>query len=543
MPRQIPPDLINTVFDVAIIGAGINGAGIARDASMRGLRVLVLDKGDIGGGTTAWSTRLIHGGLRYLEHGEVGLVRESLREREHLFRIAPHLVRPLPMLIPFYDASARGAFTLRAGMLAYDLLSFDKSLPHHRMLTRDETLRRAPRLNPEGLRGAALYYDAQVEFAERLALENILSACEHGATMLTYARVEHLLGGGDVQGVVFTDLFGDDAYTARARLVVNVAGPWVDEVLAGASSGYRRRMIGGTKGSHIIVDAFEGAPRDAVYAEARADGRPFFIIPWNTRYLIGTTDTRYEGNLDAVEADEREIAYLVDETNRVFPPAKLTRASVVYTYSGVRPLPYVGEGSEAGITRRHFIHDHAPDIEGLLSIVGGKLTTYRHLAEQTVDALYKKLRRRAPPCLTARRPLPGAAVSDFDAFAAGFKTQSPFAPDIDERLLRLYGARADMVREVAAESDELKETLGDGTRAIGAEVVFAFRHEMAATLTDCLWRRTMVGMTSASVGIDEAHVAARIARRHLGWSSDRADAEVAAYLAYVKRFHPRSGGN
>ncbi|HEX8474830.1 MAG TPA: glycerol-3-phosphate dehydrogenase [Pyrinomonadaceae bacterium] len=542
MARKIPADITTTVFDVIVIGAGINGAGVARDASMRGLKVLVLEKGDIGGGTTAWSTRLIHGGLRYLEHGEIGLVRESLREREHLFRIAPHLVRPLPMLVPIYARGRRGALTVRAGMIAYDLLSFDKSLARHRMLTREETLRRLPRLNADGLRGAALYYDAQVEFPERLALENVLSAREHGASVLTYARVERMtIADGKVEGVVFTDLLDGGVHTARARLVVNVAGPWVDSVHK-ATSGTLRRMIGGTKGSHIVVNAFEGAPREAVYAEAEADGRPFFIIPWNTRYLIGTTDTRYKGDLDAVEADETEVDYLVGETNRVFPSAQLSRASVVYTYAGVRPLPYVGERDERGITRRHFIHDHAPELPGLISIIGGKLTTYRHLSELTVDAIFKRLRRDAPPCLTAQRPLPGAAVADFDAFRVDFKAHNSLHANVSERLLRLYGVRAREVQAIASEDDALAETLSDETDAIGAEIVFSFRHEMAETLCDSLWRRTMIGMTSATVGIREAKVAADIAARHLAWDAARVTREVAAYLAYVKRFHPRATG-
>src|SRR5438132_10721499 len=207
MPERPYENTANEAVDLIVIGAGINGAGIARDAAMRGLKVLLLDKGDIGGGTSSWSTRLIHGGLRYLEHGEIGLVRESLRERETLFRIAPHLVRPLPILIPIYNTARRGPWTIRFGMIAYDILSFDKTLSPHRMLSGEEVLRHASGLNAEGLRGAALYYDAQVEFAERLVLENVLSATEHGATVVTYVRVDTLrIENGAVTGVEFTDL-------------------------------------------------------------------------------------------------------------------------------------------------------------------------------------------------------------------------------------------------------------------------------------------------------------------------------------------------
>jgi glycerol-3-phosphate dehydrogenase len=543
MSERIPAEIARVAFDVIVIGAGINGAGIARDAAMRGLRVLLLDKNDLASGTTAWSTRLIHGGLRYLEHGEVGLVRESLRERERLFHIAPHLVRPLPMLIPLYERARRGPLTIRAGMLAYDALSLDKTLARHRMLSRDETLRRAPGLKAEGLRGAALYHDAQVEYAERLVVENVLSAREHGALVLTYARVERLLlEGNAVCGVEFTDMLDGGAHTARAPVVFNVAGPWVDEMLAQLDAAATTpRLIGGTKGSHIVVAPFASAPAVALYVEAGADARPFFIIPWNKLYLIGTTDRRYEGDLDCVTADDAEMDYLLAETNRVIPAARLTRASILYTYSGIRPLAYSDDGNEKGITRRHFIHDHAPRLEGLLSIVGGKLTTYRQLAEQAVNLLFKKLDRASPRCATAQTPLPGAlgyGAEEFQTFGDRFKEESRLPAVVNERLLRVYGGRAALLLKLTSESPELGEVLSDESAAIGAEVLLAFQDELAQTLGDCLLRRTMVGLNAGvGQGVDEA--AAAIARKYLQWPEERAAREVAAYRAYVKRFHPR----
>ncbi|HVF49148.1 MAG TPA: glycerol-3-phosphate dehydrogenase [Pyrinomonadaceae bacterium] len=544
--REIPGDIAETEFDAIVIGAGINGAGVARDAAMRGLRVLVLEKEDVSSGTSAWSTRLIHGGLRYLEHGEVGLVRESLRERERLFRIAPHLVRPLPMLIPLYADGRRKPLVVRAGMIAYDLLSFDKSLARHRMLTPAETLLRAPGLRREGLRGAALYYDAQVEFAERLVLENALSARAHGATFLTYARVERLsIEKGRVCGVEFGDALGGGKYRAHARVVLNVAGPWVDEVLRGGSNGGAasaspplRKLIGGTKGSHLVVGEFACAPRVALYTEAREDGRPFFIIPWNGRFLIGTTDTRFDGDLDAVETDEHEIAYLLRETNRVLPRAGLTREAILQTYSGVRPLARRASGAEASVTRRHFIREHDGALDGLVSIVGGKLTTYRNLSEQAVDLLFKRLERRSPPCATAREPLPGAATvggEDFKSFCARFKAESPLHAHASERLLRIYGTRAADVLATARDESALLAPLSEATGAIGAEIIFSFRQEMAGTLTDCLWRRTMSGLSSASAGFAEAEAAARIAQQHLGWDAPRAAREVADYRSYAAK--------
>ena len=384
-------------FDVIIIGAGINGAGIARDAAMRGLKVLLIDKGDFGAATTSASTRLIHGGLRYLEHFEFGLVYESLREREILLRIAPRLVRPLAMTIPIYKRSKRGRLTIWAGMVLYDLLSWRKSLPRHQMLSRAETLKRWSGLNPDGLVGSALYYDAQLEFPERLVAENVRSAREFGAEALSHTRVTNLaVEDGRVTGVEFV-CEGDEKRFAEAAVVINATGPWIDQLLAPLES---PRLIGGTKGSHLVVQPFPDAPANAIYVEARSDGRPIFIIPWNGLYLIGTTDVRFEGNPDEVRCEPWEIDYLLSEANLALPRAGLKRDDILYTYSGVRPLPVTGDRDEQSITRRHFIREH-PQLPNLLSVVGGKLTTYRSLAEECVDLIFRKLGRNSPPCQTA----------------------------------------------------------------------------------------------------------------------------------------------
>src|ERR687894_1775402 len=400
MARQIPDGIRDYPFDLIVIGAGINGAGIARDAAMRDLKVLLLDKGDISDGTTQWSTRLIHGGLRYLEYYEVHLVRESLAEREKLLHIAPHLVKPLRFVVPIYERSKRGPGMIRLGMIGYDALSFDKSVPNHRMLSREEGLEQYPGLNPDGLLGAATYYDGQVEYAERIAVENAVSAHERGATVLTYAEVKRLLyeesGNGGLpraSGVEFEDRLGGGAYAAHAPVTVNVAGPWGDRVLSGAGSfgiddapegadGEREQMIGGTKGSHIVVDPFPGAPGDALYVEARRDGRPYFIVPWNGRYLIGTTDFRYREDLDYISADDDEIDYLIAETNAVIPEAGLSRESVLFTYSGVgtTPPPPAPPPPRAG--------PPPPPRRG----------------------------GRPPPSRTDKVPLPGGATQDFAAF-------------------------------------------------------------------------------------------------------------------------------
>ncbi len=534
MKQNIPADLERETFDLVVIGAGVNGAGIARDAAMRGLTTLLVDKGDIASGTTSWSSRLIHGGLRYLEHGELRLVRESLRERELLLRNAPHLVKPMPMIIPIYAGNRRRPAAIRAGMTLYDVLSFDKSLPRHRMWSKRNALRETPGLNGEGLLGAALYYDAQATFAERLAVENAISAQQHGAIVLTYVRVDGIRQTGDrVTGVSLTGTRSGDRVEVEARCIVNVAGPWVDHVLTGLQN--LPRLIGGTKGSHLVIDPFPGAPDAALHYEARSDGRPILIVPWNGQYLIGSTDIRYDGDLDRVETDEREIAYLLSELNEVIPAANVTPEDVHYAYAGVRPLPSQPAGSEAAISRDHAIVDHGKRHRGLLSITGGKLTTYRALAEHAVDAVFRQRGQRPPPCETARVPLPGAAGVSVPAFRNHFLAASRLPEVTASRLLDVYGARAAQVVALADRDATLLDPLGAGSDAIGAEVVFAFEQELAQSLADVMLRRSMIGL-NADLGVGADRAVAVVAARHLGWGDARARAEVRAYRAYLERF-------
>lgn len=520
-------------YDMIVVGAGINGAGIARDATMRGLRTLLLDKEDSAAGTTAASTRLIHGGLRYLEHGEVGLVRESLREREVLLRIAPHLVAPLPLLIPIYAGDRRGPLLIRAGMVAYDALSFDKSLPGHRMLSRTDAIGRAPGLAPDGLRGAALYYDAQATFAERLAVENAVDAMERGCEVLLHTRVDRLLvEDGRVAGIEAVDCLTGEALVARAGVVVNVAGPWVDALLAGHE---RTRLIGGTKGSHIVVEPFPGAPADALYVEARRDGRPYFVVPWNGAYLVGTTDTRFDGDPDRVAADDADIDYLLAETNRVLPEARLTRDDVCFTQTGIRPLPWQPAGAAGAITRRHIVRNHGAHggPAGLLSIVGGKLTTYRELAEVATDAAFRALGKTPPAARTAEEPLPGARGGDPAAALAGLPAR------VADHLRSVYGTRASEIVALAADDPELSEPLDPVSGAIGAEIAWAVRREGARTLADILLRRTMVGL-NPDLGLGAVESAADVARHALGWDDAMVAAEIAAYRNAVQRFRPQA---
>ena len=518
-------------FDVVIIGGGINGAGIARDAATRGLSVLLLEGNDFGSGTTSWSSRLIHGGLRYLEYGELSLVYESLHERRCLRKIAPHLIDPIAINIPVYRSSKRGMWILRAGMIAYDLLSFGKRLPRHRMLNREEFLRDTPGVNAADLQGGARYYDAQVTFAERLVLENIVAAVQAGAVVRNYSPVTGIhIEGGRVQSVKFMDRMTGKAGIASTHVVVNATGPWVDRVLASADP-QMPRLIGGTKGSHIVVGPFEGSPRDAFYVEAAADGRPIFIIPWNGQYLIGTTDIRYDDDPALATASAAEVEYLLNETNRVFPGARLTIDSIHFAYAGIRPLPWRSKGPESAITRRHIIRRHR-DAKGLLSVIGGKLTTYRHLAEQVTDQAVKCLGRQASACSTSTELLPGAANSD----EADVKLRA--ADQVSEagrkRLLEIYGGRASEIFKLAADDQSLVEPLDQQRTVLAAEIVFCIRYEFARNLIDLLHRRTMLGL-SPDLGQSHARAVARIAAAELGWNEHETNQELAALANYNAR--------
>jgi glycerol-3-phosphate dehydrogenase len=560
--RTITQDILDKEFDVIIIGGGINGAGLARDAAERGLSVILLEKGDFASGTTSYSTRLIHGGLRYLEHFEFQLVRESLRERETLLRIAPHLVRPLPLVIPIYKDSKRGYAEIKIGMSLYDMLSYNKSLESHKMLKREEIVEAEPNIKREGLVGAAIYYDCQVVFPERMCLENIFSAQERGALVLNYTEVTDVLVESHsrkgrmarfrkekraVKGVQFRDLLTGNEYEVRGKVIVNVSGPWVDELCKMVDKKMPRK-IGGTKGSHLVVPSIQNGPTEAMYVVAEEDGRPFFIIPWRAYSLIGTTDTRYEGDLDEVVASDWEIDYLIRETNRVLPKANMKRSDIHYVYSGVRPLPFIPKGEERNITRRHIIHDHEKHdkIKRFISIIGGKLTTYRSLADETMDVIYKKLRRRFRSrrrCKTAKLPLFGGAIGSangieeyINANLRRIMTTYNVSESVARHLISFYGSRCETVLMLTVSDPSLKEPICELNPDITAQVVYAVEREMAVTLADVLIRRTGIG-ASACLGLNCAEKAAAVMGKHLHWTNERRAEEVGRYKEYVNKFY------
>jgi glycerol-3-phosphate dehydrogenase len=520
-------------FDLIVIGAGINGAAVAREAALHGLEVLIVERDDICAGTSGASSRLIHGGLRYLEHAELSLVRESLHERERLLVHAPHLVKPLALYIPVYAGGRRSLWQIRAGMWLYDLLSIGKSLPAHTLLERERLRSELPGLASDGLAGGARYFDAQVAFPERLVLENVQDAVRHGAKLLTYTRVTGIrVEHGRVAGVEWRAVDGRPG-RAGAPVVVNAAGPWVDTVLGALGT---RRLIGGTKGSHLIVEPFPGAPTAGVYTEAAADGRPLFILPWNGLYLIGTTDERFAGDPAEAGIDERELDYLVGETERVFPGAASLRKRVLYTHSGVRPLPHRPHGKEGAITRRHLVHAHR-EARGLYSVIGGKLTTHRSLAEDVIGRVRRHLPALAPRSPTRRTPLPGAIdAAGRDALLEPIRAAYGVAQAT--RLWEIYGAGAGQIAARAADA-ELATEIGSSCPLLVAELVHALEAEWATTLVDILQRRCMAGL-AADFGLAVAPAAAEWLRRLGFWDGARVEQELDHYRGYARRFRPRA---
>ncbi|MGI8550842.1 MAG: glycerol-3-phosphate dehydrogenase/oxidase [Dehalococcoidia bacterium] len=488
-------------FDLAVVGGGINGAGIAQEAASRGLRVLLAEQADFGSGTTWRSTKLIHGGLRYLEHGELRLVFESLRERKVLLRLAPGQVRPLRFLLPVYRGYRRHPALIRLGLTLYDLLSLGSGLPGHRQLSSAELARLEPSLAQDGLKGGFSYYDGQALYPERLCLEYVLAARRAGAETLNHCEVTAI----DVQerrarGLQLRDrLSGVEAYV-EAKAIVNAAGPWVDTVLQRTGRTVPRQ-IGGTRGSHIMVDYAGRGPRHAIYSEAGQDNRPFFIVPWRALHLIGTTDLRFQGNPEGVLPSDEEIAYLVREANRRLPDLRLATDDVLYAYTGIRPLPYTAGGAEGSITRRHIIRDHARDgLAGLYSILGGKLSTFRSLARQAVEriAAQEKL------ALRTRQP----AGQPFALDTSGVEEYLVDRQDL-RFLSTFYGARTAGVLRLVDESPSLGARLCSHGPEIAAQVVYAVREELAVTAGDVLLRRIGSGW-NACLGLDCAAEVARV---------------------------------
>ncbi|HUG38040.1 MAG TPA: glycerol-3-phosphate dehydrogenase/oxidase [Candidatus Limnocylindrales bacterium] len=528
--------LDGTVFDAVVIGGGMAGAGVARDLALRGASVALFEKGDYASGTSSRSSKLIHGGLRYLELGDFKLVRESLREKKTLERLAPHLVRPLPFLVPVHRGSPRGLIWVRLGMWLYDLLTPGKNTERYRVLRAVDALSLEPSIRAEDLKGAGYYFDDLLVFPERLCLENALSAARHGARVYNYYQVEEMVRGSrGLDGLRVRDLLTGQVHAVRASVIVNCAGPWVDRVreLAGLT-GETRRIVRTTKGIHCLLPRITDR---AVYLSGE-DERMIFVIPWREFSLIGTTDTDFDGDPDRLWATRDEVTYLLAAVARALPDPRVAFDRVAYTYAGVRPLSFEAGASATKVSREHRVVPEGPDGR-FLSVTGTKLTCFRSLAEDVGNRVMRLL-GRATPSRTARLTLDGLdeEVGKVEARAwmdvSDEMAATGLARETLETLVGTYGRGYGRILDLAKKVPDGTERLCPQNPDLVAQLHHAVRDEMAVSLQDVLLRRTGIGQ-SACLGLDCAEsIGGRMAEL-LGWSPRRLDAELDAYHQHVDR--------
>lgn len=523
--------------DVLVIGGGITGAGVALDAATRGYRVGLVERADYAAGTSSRSTRLVHGGIRYLPQGHIGLVRDALRERGRLLRLAPHLVHPLAFVVPLYAGARRplgmrlpavarpfAPLGVRVGLAVYDLFARAPAF-RHRRLTDDDLRRLAPALRTTGLRSALLYYDARTDDV-RLTHAVLATARAHGVTTVNYAEVTALLRqGGAVRGAVVRDRLADRTIEVPARTVVNATGIWAERVAAmDAPPSFRIRH---SKGVHLVLRPQAVAAAGAIVIPETDDGRLAFIVPWAGRCVLGTTDEPYDGDLEAPVATAAEAAYLLDHANR-YLVRPLRPEDVTAAYAGVRPLIAAAAGSTAALSRDHLV---VTSPGGLVTVTGGKLTTYRKMAEDTVNVVAAR-QGGARPCRTAALPLAGAAGLD-DARAA----LEAVGLNFEQRthLLETYGGLAGEIATLVRDDPSLAAPLAAGLPHVAAEIVYACRAEQAVTLADCLYLRTRLAVLDTRAADLAAAGVARLMARVLAWDEAETARQVDAYRALRRR--------
>lgn len=542
MQRDIAA-LADRGFDVVIIGAGVYGAATAWDASLRGLSVALIDKGDFGSGTSFNNLKTIHGGIRYLQHADFTRMRESVRERKNLMRIAPHLVHPLPFLVPTYRGSLLKSRTaMRVALFVNDLVSSDhndladrqKHLPAGKALTRDACLEMAPGIERAGLTGGVLWYDAQMYNSDRLTLSFVLSAAEEGAVVANHVEATELIRDGSrVTGVRVRDaLSGDEGLELRARLVVNAAGPWIDGLGASPRKLFHLSKAMNLVTRRVVEDVAIGVTSRRVHHDADAvvdtGSRFLCLIPWRDVTLVGTSHTPFDGRPDELEATEEEVQDLIDDVNDAYPEAKLERDDVRLIHRGLLPrAPGSTNGGSVTLQKTYRLDDHRDDgMEGLLTIVGVKYTTARDVAEKAVDRALALLGRPPRASASGSTPLVGGDIESFDDFAAGAAGDAP--PDVLRHLVYNYGS---------AYSEILKgdrERIVPGSPVIAAEVRHAVREEMACDLASIVLRRTELG-TAGHPGRAVLDACADIAQSENGWSEPRKREEIDSLETFFRQ--------
>ena len=537
--------LADTRFDLLIVGAGIYGATLAWDATQRGLSVALIDRGDFGGGTSANSMKTVHGGVRALQTLNLAQVRFFVRERRALSRIAPHLVHPLPFVIPTYSGLTRNPLTMRVVFGLYDLLSHDRNdrpdrshhLPHSRLVSRDECLALNPVIAPDGVTGGIVWHDCQLHNADRMVLSFVLSADAAGAVAANYVEATGWIRKGErIVGVQAADRLGAASFDIRATLVVNVAGPWADALTRDLSPAVRSgRPLGLAKQLNLVTRSIT---RDHALG-GRAGSRFLFAAPWRDVSIVGTSQDPFEGRTDDFRVRETDVARFLMEVNQAFPAAGLTVDDVRLVHRGLLPAT---DGSGRFLLRESVVRDHRADgVPGLMSVLGVRYTTARGTAERATDAAFSILGRSSPPCRTSETPLTGGDIADVsrllsDAADATSETENPIDRMTRRRLARSYGSRHLDILRPMQHDPSLAAALSDSCPVTRGEILHSVRHEMAVRLADAMMRRTEAG-SAEHPGRDALADAARVMGAEMGWTDAQRAREV-DYAEQIYRLEP-----
>jgi glycerol-3-phosphate dehydrogenase len=519
-------------FHVVVIGGGINGVAVARECARAGKHTLLIEQNDFASGVTSRSTRIIHGGLRYLEHAELSLVRESLRERERLLRERSHLVHPMHFLLLLNEATHRSAMKVRAGLWLYRRLAASKTYAG----TGEMELKRLERSLDAGQRWSFFdYEDAQCEFPERLVAEWLLEAVEAGAVVRNHTEALAVnIAHGRVHGVLLRDQINKRDERVDAAWVINCSGPWADRMCQRSSIRMAKPMLGGVRGSHIVLPRFSGSPNAALYTEAE-DGRPFFVLPWNDQILVGTTEIADTDDPGKTVPSAEEISYLVGSLAKLFPKAKITAQGVKYSFAGIRPLPYSPDHRPSTVTRRHILHNHSDDgAARMISVIGGKLTTAASLARHCARTIGLHV---PEPGTVAMGPGP-ALDPVLDGAVLELARIGAVSQESAQGLLEWHGRRAGDIARMALASAELRAPICPHTSHIIAEVVEAYRREYAVTLADVLLRRVPVALGACWSESCSREAALRVGAV-LGWNDWTMGANLEAFEMERSAFlHP-----
>lgn len=522
-------------FDILVIGGGITGAGIARDAALRGFKTALIEKADFCSGTSSKSSKLVHGGFRYLNNFEYGLVHEALVERKTLIDIAPHIVHPIQCLLPLYAYNSMPPWMMHIGLFLYDFLSFSKRIGSHKMLSVKDIQEIEPSLRRDDLKKIAVYYDCQADDF-RLVMSNVQSAALYGGVVANYVKAsDPLLENGQIVGIKAQDEISGESFPIRSHTIANATGPWCDYLRQELLNDSQQR-VRTTKGIHLVIHRDDLPIRHTIVGRAVQDGRYIFAVPWHQFVFLGTTDTDYDGDPDRIPTVRNDVDYLLEAFNHYFPDVNLNDDKIVSTFAGLRPLTYEEGKTASSVTREYQIFEQP---QNFFNIIGGKLTTYRTMAKAMIDRMAKRLEKThhispvSPKCRTDQLPLYGGDISNYGVFLEEWKAQLVEQHDLEdeiaEHLIESYGSELPQVLRYIAKTSSGKERFLPGLPYVWGELDYALEHEMTLALDDFLIRRTHLFSLNRRQALDvHEEIASRLAQK-LGWSDEERQAQIERY--------------